>query len=238
MEELSIILPTYNERENIEILIPRLETLLKKENIEGEIIVVDDSSPDGTADVARDLQKKYANIEVIVRQKKEGLGAALREGYNSASGAIILSMDTDLSLDEADIPKFLEKINSGYGLVVGSRHHKKGKYERNSFKTLVKSIISIFGNRLTKFLTDVDVQDFSLNYRAIRKDVWSSITTSENKNVFLLEMIVKSKRKGYGIAEIPVVFRDRIHGESKMKLHEQVLPFLKKAIVYAIESRT
>jgi dolichol-phosphate mannosyltransferase len=237
MEELSIILPTYNERENIAILIPRVEHLLKREHINGEILVVDDSSPDGTADVARELQKKYANIKVIVRQKKEGLGAALREGYNLASGRVILSMDTDLSLDEKDIQKFLEKINTGFGLVVGSRHHKKGKYERNSLKTFVKSMVSIFGNMLTRFLTGVDVQDFSLNYRAIRKDVWKSIKTSESKNVFLLEMIVKSKHAGYAIAEIPVVFKDRIYGESKMKLHEQVLPFLKKAIIYAIKYR-
>ncbi|MGR3302420.1 MAG: glycosyltransferase [Candidatus Scalindua sp.] len=109
---LSIIIPTYNERENIKILIPEIEKTFG--HVNHEIIVVDDNSPDGTAKASEELNKRYGNIRVIVRKKKEGIGAAIREGYNSARNSIILSSDSDLSFTLSDTYRLYEKIQEGY----------------------------------------------------------------------------------------------------------------------------
>ena len=93
MFDLSIVLPAYNEKKNISILIPQLENIMKKKGLKSEILVVDDTSPDGTALAAEELNKKYGNIKVIIRPKKEGIGAALREGYNTAKGKGIIDYD-------------------------------------------------------------------------------------------------------------------------------------------------
>jgi len=235
--EISVILPTYNEGDNIKILIPKLEQLFKNEKIDSEIIVVDDSSPDGTAKIASNFNKKYKNIKTLVRERKEGLGSALRNGYNHANGDIIISMDSDLSLDIKDIPKFIEKIESGYDLVVGSRFLKHGFYEKKRIRTYLKNLVSTFGNRLTTFLLDIDIHDFSLNFRAIKKSIWKSIETREKLNAFLLEMIVKTKYSGFKVTEVPVIFKERYYGKSKMKLSKQTFRFFRKLFEYFITYR-
>ncbi|MBN2517868.1 MAG: glycosyltransferase [Candidatus Altiarchaeota archaeon] len=235
--KLSVVLPTYNEKKNIQILIPQIQEFFKKEAIDGEVVVVDDSSPDGTAREAEKLNKKFKNVRVVLREKKEGLGAALRDGYNAAKGDIILSMDSDLSLNVKDAKKFLGMIEHGDDLVLGSRHSKDGYYEKKSFHTEIKSVISTLGNLFTRLATGVNVPDFSLNFRAMKKNVWRSIKTEEKKNAFLLEMIVRIHSKGYKIGWIPVAFKDRIYGESKMQLSRQAPLFLKKAIEYGLKYR-
>jgi len=232
--KISVVLPTYNEKKNIEILIPSLEKLFKKNKINPEIIVVDDSSPDGTADVAFRLNKIYKNIKVVLRDKLGGLGSALRDGYNHAQGNIIISMDSDLSLDSNDIIKFIRKIESGYDLVVGSRFIQSAKYEKKSIKIRIKSVISTIGNKFTMFFLGIDVHDFSLNFRAIKKSAWDVIKTKEKNNAFLLEMIVKSKFLGLKVSEIPVIFKERSYGKSKVKLYKESIYFLKKVIEYFV----
>jgi dolichol-phosphate mannosyltransferase len=216
---LSIVLPTYNERENILILIPLIEELLKKEKLDGEIIVVDDSSPDGTSQTALELNKKYNNIKVITRKKKEGIGAALIEGYNNAVKEIILSMDTDLSFDHNDIIRLIAKINQGHDLVVGCRHLDPKNYESRKFSTSIKRKISEFSNKLTSLILGLDIHDFSANFRAIKSDAWSALKVSEKGNLFLLEMIIEASSKGYRITEVPVTFKERIYGTSKVSFN-------------------
>jgi dolichol-phosphate mannosyltransferase len=234
--DISIVLPTYNERKNIEILIPQLEELLKKENLSGEIVVVDDTSPDGTADVAKELNKRYGNINVVVRSKKEGLGAALREGYNRALGDIIFSMDSDLPCDPNNITKFLEKLTH-YDLVVGSRHSSEGGYEMKSFKTSVKWLTSRSGNFALRLMSGIKISDFSMNVRGIRKDAWKSINTTSNSNFFMFETILLAKSKGLRISEIPFTFKDRVYGESKLKLSKEAPSFFVKAFKLSLKHR-
>ena len=226
---ISLVLPTYNEKDNISSLIPRLEDVIKKNKYDAEIIVVDDSSPDGTAKVAEDLGKKYGNVRVIVRKKKEGIGAAIREGYDSANGDIIMSMDVD-SLDPEDIPSFVSKINDGFDLVVGSRHRKGGVYEKKAAKTRLKKVISTAGNRFIKGITGLKLSDFTLNYRAMKKEAWKAIKTERNGSDFLVEMILKIHKKGFKVGEIPVVFKDRVAGSSKIRLFHEAKNVLSLSI--------
>lgn len=232
---LSIVLPTYNEKDNIKILIPQIEKTFK--HINHEIIVVDDSSPDGTAWVSEELNKKYGNIRVIVREKREGIGAAIREGYNNAINSIIISSDSDLSFTPSDMYRLYEKIQEGYDLVLGNRHSKDSFYESTTLKVEIKRWISKNGNRIIQLITDIKINDFSANFRAIRKNIWEQISTREKTNTLLLEMILKCKYGGLRVTEIPVTFKDRIHGESKLNLGAEAPKFLIKMFIYVLKYR-
>ena len=236
--KVSVVLPTYNERQNIKILLPMIEKdFFKANKINGEIIVVDDNSPDGTAEAARKINKKYGNIRVIVRQKKEGIGAALRAGYDSARYELILSSDVDLSFKVKDMTRLLNSINSGYDLVVGSRYSIGGSFEKTTTKTRIEGFLSKFGNRLTKVVSGVRLNDFSANFRAVKNEVWKSIKTRENTNSILLEMILKAYYKGYKVTEIPVVFSSRKYGESKLNLKKEAPKFFGKLIYHTWKCR-
>lgn len=236
MLDLSIVFPTYNEKDNIKILIPLVEKAFSKEKIKYEILVVDDSSPDGTATAALHLNKKYGNIRVIVRKKKKGIGAALREGYNAAKGKYILSSDSDMSFNVADMVKIYNKIKEGYGLVVGDRH-SGGKYMKPTFGIMLKGLTSKFGNKAVRTLTNINIHDFSVNFRIIKKDVWRSIKTVENTNSILLEMIMKTKYSGFKVGEVPVTFKDRLHGKSKLNLKKEAPKFFVKLTKFVLKYR-
>ena len=234
---LSIVLPTYNEKKNIEILVPELEKLFKRKKLAAEIVIVDDSSPDGTAAAARKLNGAYKNIRVIVREKKEGIGAALKEGYDEAKGEVILSMDSDLALDVNDIPKLLGKINEGYDLVVGSKHSQRGVYEANSLEMRIKRMLSYLSTAFARLWLGIPLQDFALNFRAVRKNVWEKLEIREKMNAMLVEMIWEASKKGYKIYEIPVIFKERKHGESKVRIFEQGPDYALKIILLRFRKR-
>src|SRR5208337_1711042 len=141
-------------------LIPVIETILANNHIIGEIVVVDDNSPDGTSDVAREFGRRYGNVRLLWRPAKLGPGSAHADGYRFARGEIVVGMDTDFSHDPHDIPRFVAKIREGYDLVVGSRYIRGGQYEVKSFETLKKSVASRLGNVLILTLTRVPMHDF------------------------------------------------------------------------------
>ncbi|MBL7147194.1 MAG: glycosyltransferase [Nanoarchaeota archaeon] len=237
MLDISIVLPTYNEKKNISILIPQLEDILKRKGLKGEILVVDDSSPDGTALVAKELNKKYGNIQVIIRPKKEGIGAALREGYNTAQGKLIFSMDTDLSFDPNIMPKILKRLGEGYDLIVGNRYSSKEDYEAKTINVKAKRFVSRFGNKFLRFITGIDIHDFSTNFRGMKRKVWQKIKTREKTNSLLFEMIVLTDYHGFKVGEQSIVFKDRIYGESKLNLAKEAPKFLLKALSLSLRSR-
>jgi len=223
---VSVVLSTYNERENVSKLIPIIEDILKRSKIRGEIVVVDDNSPDGTSDLVRKLGGKYGNVRLLWRPRKMGPGSAHADGYRFAKGSIIVGMDTDFSHNPYDIPRFVTKISEGYDLVVGSRYIKDGQYEVKSFQTLRKSIASRLGNILISLLSRVPVHDFTTALRAIRREAVWGVKTESKGNSFFMEFIVKAYWKGYRTTEIPIVFRDRVVGKSKLKLGSQSFKML------------
>jgi dolichol-phosphate mannosyltransferase len=223
---VSVVLSTYNERENLAKLVPIIEGILEQTGINGEIVVVDDNSPDGTSDLAKELGRKYGNVRLLWRRKKMGPGSAHADGYKFANGSIIVGMDVDFSHSPYDIPRFISKIDEGYDLVVGSRYIKGGQYEVRSFQTLKKSVASRLGNILISFLSRVPVHDFTTAFRAVRQEVVKQVETESAGNSFFMEFIVKTYRKGFRTAEVPIVFRDRVIGKSKLKLGRQAFAML------------
>ncbi|MFN8542791.1 MAG: glycosyltransferase [Candidatus Binatia bacterium] len=224
--DVSLVIPTYNERENVEQLLPQVFEALR--GLRFEVLVVDDQSPDGTGDVVRRFEAQGSPVRLVSKARKEGIGAALRVGYSQSRGHVILSTDADLSFDPADLRKLLARMEQGAHLVVGTRHGHGGGYEAPTMGTRIKYLLSSGGNRVLRATTGIPLTDFSGNFRAIRRDVWNAIETSENTNTLLFEMILKTYVKGYTVAEVPVVFRDRRFGVSKLQMSSEAPRFLRR----------
>ncbi|MGK7933728.1 MAG: glycosyltransferase [Microcystaceae cyanobacterium] len=203
---LSIILPTYNESENVKQLIPEI----RKEFPEAEIIVVDDNSPDGTSEVSRSL-----GVQVITRKNREGLGAALKTGYDNASNEIIVSMDADCSIAVQDIYRLLDKVKD-YDLIVGSKYSKNSRAE--GFSSKRQKILSYLGNKFFIILFRLPVDDVTLNFRAFSRETWEQLKLREKSNVLLLEMLIVAKSQKMKIAQVPIIFSQRLSGISKTNL--------------------
>jgi dolichol-phosphate mannosyltransferase len=214
---ISVVIPTYNEKENIKKLVPRVFDIL--DNV--EVIIVDDNSPDGTRDVIKTLQKKY-NIKLIERSGKMGIGSAYKAGFRAARGDIIFEMDADLSHNPDFMAKFIDAIKSGYDVAVGSRYINGGGIKGWG---IYRKSVSKTANALSQLLLKINVSDVTTGFRAYRKSALSSIDLDEIKSdgySFQLEILFKLFKKGYKIKEIPIIFEDRKAGESKLARKEML----------------
>jgi dolichol-phosphate mannosyltransferase len=208
---LSIIIPTYNERENVQKLIPRVFAVLKKAQIKGEVIVVDDNSPDGTADAAAALRKNYPVI-VIKRMGKRGLATAVIEGFRHANGTLIGVMDADCSHPPEKIPQLVRALGS-CDMVFGSRHVKGGGIANWPRK---RRIISRGASLLARPLTTV--KDPMSGFFFFKKKILSGTVLDPRGYKIGLELVVKGNQAG--VTEVPYVFRDRKTGKSKLDTKE------------------
>ncbi len=213
-----IVLPTYNERDNIE---PYLRAVRAVSNV--DVLVVDDNSPDGTADLVRELGSELGGIEVLQREAKSGLGSAYRAGFDKVLGAagddayhVVISMDADLSHDPAVLPEMLTLIDEGADTVIGSRYVRGGG---TTDWPVRRQLLSKWGNAYTRRLLRLAPHDCTSGYRAYRASALAAIepsNTSAEGYAFLTELVRRLTRHGYRIVEIPIVFRDRTRGKSKM----------------------
>ncbi|MHA1265159.1 MAG: polyprenol monophosphomannose synthase [Candidatus Helarchaeota archaeon] len=226
-EKISIVLPTYNEIDNIEKVITSIQQVLERNRLRYEIIVVDDNSPDGTGKFAKALAEKNSNLKVIIRKEKTGLGDAYKHGFRYVTGDIIFQMDADLSHNPEDIPNFIKAIKYGYGdVIIGSRYIEGGG---NLNRNKTRIVISKVANILASFFFRLYQTDCTTGYRAYRREVIDTIMPHVNcqKYVFLVEMLEKTKMFNYKVCEIPIKFQDRYNGESKFNIRE-VLEFLRE----------
>lgn len=217
----TIILPTYNERENIKELIPEIFEIFKKENIDGNLIVVDDNSSDDTAKEVKNLGKEYS-ITLIERKGKLGIGSAYITGFKRAlndNSDIIFEMDADLSHDPGYIPEFLKNLNE-YDLVIGSRYIKGGCIENWN---LYRKLVSKGANTLAGLLTGLSIYDITTGYRAYKSKILRKIdldSIKSNGYAFQLEILFKTTKEGFRIKETPITFRERKKGRSKLSKFE------------------
>lgn len=218
-----IILPTYNERENIQKLIPVLEEeifpAIKNHSI--SILVADDNSPDGTAEEVKELIKKYKNIELSEGPKK-GLGAAYIRGMSHAidtMGAdVVFEMDADGQHDPTKIPEFLKKIDEGCDMVVGTRYSGGGSIPKNWPPQ--RKLFSITANLLVRCIfMRFSIHDWTGGYRALKKEVFlreKDQLKNHNGYIFQIAFLHKAVRDGFKIGEVPFHFTDRTLGKSKI----------------------
>lgn len=214
-----IIIPTYNEKENIVRVIDEIYNNTR--NIVEEeihILVVDDGSPDGTARIVKDLQKSNQQIHIIEREKKLGLGTAYVKGFKYAlenGYDYIFEMDADLSHDPRELPNFLREIKEN-DLVLGSRYIK-GVNVINW--PLGRLLLSYFANVYTRIVTGIPVKDSTGGFKCFRQKVLENIDFDKIKSngySFQIEVNYKVWRKKFKIKEIPIIFVDRTEGVSKM----------------------
>lgn len=214
-----IVIPTYNEKDNLPILIDRIFKIdLSAHITELHLLVVDDNSPDGTADLVRSLQSNDPRIHLLSRPEKQGLGKAYVAGFDYAlqnGYDYIFEMDADLSHDPAYLPEFLNRIQH-CDLVIGSRY-VKGVNVINW--PLSRLLISYFGNKYARWVTGMPIQDATAGYKCFKRETLQAIDltrVSASGYSFQIEMNYRAWILKFKICEIPIIFYDRTIGASKM----------------------
>ena len=209
-----VIIPTYNELENLPRLIPAV--LSQDESI--HILVVDDGSPDGTGNFVEEEMKKNGRIHLLKREKKMGLGTAYITGFKYAlqnNYDYIFEMDADFSHDPSELKNFLKVIKEN-DLVLGSRYIHGVRVLNWPMRRL---LLSFFASVYTRIITGMPVRDATGGFKCFRRKVLEEIDFSKIKSngySFQIEMTFKAYTKGFKIKEIPIVFADRVKGKSKM----------------------
>lgn len=209
-----VIVPTYNERDNLPVLVQKLVSL----PVSVDILVVDDNSPDGTGKIADELAAKNPHIHVLHRPGKEGLGRAYCAGFKWAlerGYEFIFEMDGDFSHNPDDVPAFLKAAENA-DLVVGSRY-------RNGIRVinwpLKRLMLSMCAAKYVQVITGMPVSDPTGGYKCFRRRALQSINLDQvrsNGYSFQIEMTHKIWRSGMRVAEVPIIFTDRFQGSSKM----------------------
>ena len=209
-----IIVPTYNEIENIQRLLPELMAL----GPDIRVLVVDDNSPDGTGRLADEQAAEYERISVLHRPKKLGLGSAYVAGFRYAIQQdvdCVFEMDADFSHDPAMIPRFIEEIAS-CDVVIGSRYISGINVVNWPMSRL---LLSYFANIYTRVVTGMTIRDTTSGYKCFRREVLEHIDLDNVRSdgyAFQIEMNFRCLRKGYRVREIPIIFVDRRSGTSKL----------------------
>jgi len=214
----SILLPTYNEKENLPIIVWLLVKYLSESNIDFEIIVIDDGSPDGTLDVAKELQSIYGEDKILLRPRasKLGLGTAYIHGIKHANGDFIIIMDADLSHHPKFIPEFIAlQKRHDYDVVSGTRYLGDGGVSGWDFK---RKLVSRGANYLSQILLRPNCSDLTGSFRLYKKDALHNLISKcvSKGYVFQMEMLVRARQLNYTIGEVPITFVDRVYGQSKL----------------------
>uniref|UniRef100_U3IIQ9 Dolichol-phosphate mannosyltransferase subunit 1 n=2 Tax=Neognathae TaxID=8825 RepID=U3IIQ9_ANAPP len=226
--KVSVLLPTYEERHNLPLVVWLLVRTFQDSGIDFEIIIIDDGSPDGTQEVAEQLEKIYGSDKILLRprEKKLGLGTAYIHGMKYATGDFIVIMDADLSHHPKFIPEFIRKQKEGnFDIVSGTRYKGNGGVHGWDLK---RKLISRGANFITQVLLRPGASDLTGSFRLYRKEVLQKLMEKcvSKGYVFQMEMIVRARQLGYTIGEVPISFVDRVYGESKLGGNE-IVSFLK-----------
>ncbi len=214
----TVILPTYNERENLENFVTALQHVFAAHELQGRILVVDDNSPDGTGEIADGLAERYGNLSVLHRPGKQGLGPAYIAGFKQAlktDTRYIFEMDSDFSHNPAYVPAFLKAVEDA-DLVLGSRYVPGGKVENWG---AVRRMISRGGGIYARCILGVPVNDLTGGLKCFRREVLESVdldSVSSHGYGFQIEVTYRAIQKGFRVKEIPITFSDRLEGQSKM----------------------
>jgi glycosyltransferase involved in cell wall biosynthesis len=234
--ELSVVVPVYNEEENLPILVPKLLEVLKDLRKIYEVIFVDDGSSDGSGGVLRGMATRYPSIRILRFKANRGLSAALIAGMREARGDILVTLDSDLQNDPADIPKLLRELDH-HDMATGWRQKREDPW--------LKRISSRIGNTVRNRLSGENIQDSACTLRAFKRECVQEIWVFNGMHRFLSTLV---KMKGYRIIEVPVAHHPRRFGKSKYNIRNRmwrsfidllVVRWMKhRPIQYEIEERS
>ncbi|OGV67386.1 MAG: glycosyl transferase [Lentisphaerae bacterium RIFOXYC12_FULL_60_16] len=209
--KLSIIVPVYNEVKTLEAIVRKLVDV--DLGVEKELVLVDDCSRDGSADVLRRLQVEHPDWKCRFHEVNRGKGAALRTGFESATGDVVVVQDADLEYDPRDLKNLLQPVLEGHADVVyGSRFLGGGPHRVVFFW---HSVGNRFLTTFSNMMTDINLTDMEVCYKMFRKEVLNSIRLTEDRFGFEVEVTAKVARGGWRIYEVPVAYYGRSYGEGK-----------------------
>ncbi len=220
MSRVCVTIPTYNERESISKLIPTLLRVFQDNGIDGWVLVVDDSSPDGTGDVVEAQSREHPNIRVIHRKGKLGLGSAYKDAFREAlmdrNTDLVVEMDADLSHDPTYLPAILQGAQRSGGVGLGSRYVKGGRIVGWPWR---RKVVSWGANFLTRVILGLPVKDATSGYRAFTRDALTKIEYADagtKAYAFQVEILCRCRRQSLSIEEVPITFYERQLGKSKL----------------------
>ncbi|XP_062897541.1 dolichol-phosphate mannosyltransferase subunit 1 isoform X1 [Mobula hypostoma] len=227
-DKYSVLLPTYNERDNLPLIVWLLVRYFDESGFDYEIIIIDDGSPDGTLEAAKQLEQIYGSDKILLRPRetKLGLGTAYIHGIQHANGNFVFIMDADLSHHPKFIPEFIKKQKEGnYDVVSGTRYIGNGGVFGWDLR---RKLISRGANFITQVLLRPGASDLTGSFRLYRKEVLQKLVEKcvSKGYVFQMEMIIRARQLNYSIGEVPITFVDRVYGESKLGGNE-IVSFLK-----------
>lgn len=209
--EISVVIPVYNEEENLPILIPKLAEVLRGLERSYEMIFVDDGSSDGSRRILREMALVYSSFRILRFKENRGLSAALVAGMREARGGIIVTLDSDLQNDPADISRLVSYLDR-YDMATGWRQKRKD--------TWLKKISSKIGNAVRNRLSGENIQDSACTLRALKKNCITEIPVFDGMHRFLPTLV---KMEGYRVTEVPVSHHPRRFGKSKYNIRNRVL---------------
>lgn len=210
--DLSVVIPVYNERENLGLLLGEIETSLKPLGLTYEIVTVDDGSTDDSAAVLDELRGDHPHLRVIRLVRNAGQTAAMDAGFRRSHGAVVVTLDADLQNDPGDIPTLLAHLE-GCDAVVGVRHTRRDN--------LVRRISSRVANYVRNRLSDEEITDTGCSLKAYRRGALERLVLYNGMHRFLPTLI---KMEGFRVREVPVGHRERKHGLSKYGIGNRLVP--------------
>jgi len=225
MVDVSVILPTYNEKESITKVLLAVVKVLRQERLAGEVLVVDDQSPDGTAKIVKNLAKKYPEIKIIVRTRHHGLGLSIKDGIQAACGPIIIGMDADYNHDPADLPRLVAALKTA-DLAVASRFIAGGGMDekRRYYPTLLF-------NCWLKLLGFPTLDNLS-GFYAVKKSTLQKLGLAKiyyGYGDYHLRLVWYARQAGLKIVQISTFYQRRIGGSSKSNLRAMLIDYTKEA---------
>ena len=231
---VAIVIPTYNEKETLPSLIEKIFDKIRPLVEELHVVIVDDSSPDGTADIARNLGEKFQKISVIQRPTKMGLGAAYKDGFTHVlqklESNLVVQMDADHSHDPSELVNMIEKIVD-YDFIIASRHVPGSSVTGWGFRRKVTHSIA---GAIAKVSANIDIEDCTSGFRMFKRSALEKIEFDKIEAdgfAFQIEVLYQLKQKGFRGLEVPTTFVNRTKGESKMSSSE-VIQFIRMCLSY------
>ncbi|HEV7967695.1 MAG TPA: polyprenol monophosphomannose synthase [Candidatus Acidoferrales bacterium] len=218
--KLSVISPTLNEAQNIETLVDQLQRALG--NMDYEILIVDDNSPDLTWSVAEQISLKNPRVRILRRMKNPGLGMAVVDGFSAAEGDVLACIDADLQHDPSILPRMIEELQSGVQIVVGSRHVKGGGFGKWSRWRRFESWCA---NKAAQLLLGFEVKDLMSGYFLVWREDFNRVQQQLSESGFKILLEILAKLRTARVKEVPYTFRPRAVGQSKLSSRIVLLYF-------------
>jgi len=219
--QITVIIPVFNEGENISLMITGLEKQVK---VRHEVLVVYDFDKDNTIPIVRHLQRRYSNLKLVKNQFEQGVLQAVKTGFSRAQGKVIVVMPADLTDDPNVINDMYAKLRNGYDIICATRYSHGGKRLGGD---AIKAWLSRFTGLMTPYLLGIPTTDLTNGFKMYRKEVVEQIKIESKEGwVFSMELVIKAHQKGFRIAEVPAVSTNRMHGVSKFKLWKWLPAYL------------